>query len=59
MLKNLTLTYYKFVIYSSSYEVRTLLLNGVSVSNIRMGHWHSYDTCKPRIHEVSNSKSIC
>jgi len=36
------------------YEVQTLLLNGMSVSDTYIGHQHSYDTCR-----VSNSKSIC
>jgi len=39
------------------YEVRTLLF--VSVSDPRIGHRHSYDICRTRIREVSNSKSIC
>ena len=41
-----------------NYEARTLLLNGVSVSD-SIGHRHSYDTCRICIREVSNSKSIC
>jgi len=43
----------------STYEVRTLLLNGLSVSDTRIRHRHSYDICRTRTHEMSNSKSIC
>jgi len=38
-----------------SYEARTLLLNGVSVSDTRIG----VDTRMTLIGEVFNSKSIC
>ena len=40
-------------------QVRTLILNGVSVSDTRIEHRRSYDTRRTHIHEVSNSKSIC
>jgi len=40
------------------YEAWTLLLNGVSVSDTRIGHRHSYNTCRTRIREVFNSKNI-
>jgi len=41
------------------YEAQTLLLNGMSVSDTRVGHRHSYDTCRTRICEMFNLKSIC
>ena len=41
------------------YGTQTLILNDVSVSDTHIGHQHSYDTCRIRIREVSNSKSIC
>jgi len=43
----------------STYEVQTLLLNGVSVSDTHIGYQHSYDTCRTRICKMSNSKNIC
>jgi len=47
------------VVAVATYEARTLLYNGVSVSNSCIGHRHSYDTCRICIREVSNLKSIC
>lgn len=35
-------------------EARTRLLNGVSVSDTRIGHRHSYGTCRTRIVKVFN-----
>jgi len=31
----------------------------MSVSDTHIEHRHSYDTCRTRIREMSNSKSIC
>jgi len=40
-------------------KVQTLFLNGMSMSDTHIRHRHLYDTCRTRIREVSNSKSIC
>jgi len=42
-----------------TYEAQTLLLNGVSVSDRRIRHKYSYDTCRTPFGEVFNSKNIC
>ena len=42
-----------------NYEGQTILLNDVSMFDTRVGYQHSYDTCRTRIREMSNSKSIC
>jgi len=51
--------YMQFFFCVGTYEVRPLLLNGVSVFDTLIGHRHSYDTYKIRIREVSNTKSNC